>query len=133
MTTSSIRVSGPLWDGEASAAVAEWIRVTKKDVADRGKEEIVLRYNQMDRSGRATGAHAGSISVRAQGADQVVQGDSTSGAIWWPWLEGTSHRNTTTGFGGYHVFRKTRLKMRKTYVALAQEELEKFIGRMGGR
>lgn len=132
MSTSRISVSGPLWDGEALAAADEWVRTTKREVADRGKDEIVLRYGQMDRSGRGTGAHAGSISVQAEGDDWAVVGDSTSGEIWWPWLEGTSHRNATTGFKGYHAFSRTRAKMRKTYLTIAQDELEKFIGQMGG-
>jgi len=127
---SRITVSGPLWDGEASAAVTAWLDDTKRELAASGQE--LLRAFPMDKSGRATGAHVSSITTLTQSSAELVQAKSTKGKVWWPWLEGTSHRNATTRWKGYGAVRKTRLKMRREANKVAQARLDAYIGRMGG-
>jgi hypothetical protein len=55
-----------------------------------------------------------------------------TGVTWAPWLEGKSKRNESTGFGGYHLFRKTAAALRKRAIDVLQHRLDEFIGRMGG-
>lgn len=126
---SRITVHGPLWDGEASAAVTAWLDDTKRELASSGQE--LLRAYPMNKTGRATGAHTQSITTLSAGTDELVQAKSTKGKVWWPWLEGTSHRNATTHWKGYSAVRKTRLKVRREANKVAQDNLDKYIGRMG--
>jgi hypothetical protein len=128
--------SGPLFDGEADAAVKEWLDATKMDVAETGADWIRLAAHAMDRSGRGgTGAAAEAVTVSRFGGfnDARVLGGMVKGRVWWPWLEGDSTRNVKSKFKGYHTFRLTRLRLRRYVTPVAQKRLEEFIGRMGGR
>ncbi len=127
---SRITVHGPLFDGEASAAVTAWLTDTKKELASSGQE--LLRAFPMNKTGRATGAHINTISTLTQGSAELVEAKSTKGKVWWPWLEGTSHRNATMHWKGYAAVRKTHLKVRREANKVAQDNLDKYIGRMGG-
>lgn len=127
---SRVIVHGPLWNGEAAFAVDDWLRDTRYKVADQGLQ--MLREFPMNRTGRARGGFQKELRVVTRGMTEVLPGPKDKGVTWAPWLEGTSKRNDSTRFKGYHLFRKTRLKMRKVANKTAQEELDKFIGRMGG-
>ena len=128
---TSVVVHGPLFDGEASAAVTQWLQVTREDLGDKGAD--MLRAFPMDKTGRAHGGFQANIRVMNRGAMVVIPGPKISGVTWSPWLEGTSRRNDSTGFKGYHLFRKTSAKLRRIAKALAQQKLgEGYIQRMGG-
>lgn len=130
-TRLNVNVSGPLFDGSAEAVVTQWLDATKKDVADLGVTEIKGRAAKFNRSHRGTGHYATTINTRENGAyhDQVI---SDGGVIYGPWLEGTSKRNDSTRFKGYHQFRRTRTKLKKLYSQVAQDKLKEYIDRMGG-
>ena len=126
---------GPLFDGEADAAVKEWLDATKLEVARTGADWIRIAAHAMDKSGRGgTGAAAEAVTVSRFGGfnDARVLGGMVKGRVWWPWLEGDSTRNVKSKFKGYHVFRLTRLRLRRYVTPIAQQRLEEFIGRMGG-
>jgi hypothetical protein len=126
---------GPLFDGRASEAVKQWLDDTKQEVADIGADWIRLAALGMDKSGRGgTGRAAAAVEVSKYGTfnDVRVFGGMVTGQVWWPWLEGDSQRNVGSKFKGYHVFRLTRLRLRRIVTPLAQQRLEEFIGRMGG-
>jgi hypothetical protein len=128
--------SGPLFDGQADAAVKEWLDATKMDVAETGADWIRIAAHAMDRSGRGgTGAAAEAVTVSRFGGfnDVRVFGGMVKGRVWWPWLEGDSTRNVKSKFKGYHTFRLTRLRLKRYVTPIAQKRLEEFIGRMGGR
>jgi hypothetical protein len=135
MATSKIRVSGPLFDGQAGDAVREYLAAVTTEIAEIGRDWIRLEAGggRMDKSGRGgTGAAAGGVTLSARDGAQVIAGGISEGEYAWPWLEGTSRRNTTTGFKGYHTFRRTRLRLRKQAAPYAQERLAAFLPRMGG-
>jgi hypothetical protein len=126
---------GPLFDGEADAAVKEWLDATKMEVARTGADWIRIAAHAMDKSGRGgTGAAAEAVTVSRFGGfnDARILGGMVKGRVWWPWLEGDSTRNVKSKFKGYHVFRLTRLRLRRYVTPVAQQRLEEFIGRMGG-
>jgi hypothetical protein len=134
MTVEMTR-EGPLFDGRASEAVKQWLDDTKQEVADIGADWIRLAALGMDKSGRGgTGRAAAAVEVSKYGPfnDVRVFGGMVTGQVWWPWLEGVSTRNVGSKFKGYHVFRLTRLRLRRIVTPLAQQRLEEFIGRMGG-
>ena len=139
MASSKITVTmtreGPLFDGRADEAVKEWLDATKKEVADIGADWIRIAALGMDMSGRGgTGRAAAAVTVSRFGGfnDVRIFGGMETGAVWWPWLEGDSKRNVHSKFKGYHVFRLTRLRLRRYVTPIAQQRLEEFIGRMGG-
>lgn len=133
MATTRVKLEGPLFTGEAAAAAEEFTAELARTIAEIGQTWIKVEAHGFDRSGRGgTGAAAEGVELVGQGRNWVIRGGIRKGEYSWPWLEGTSRRNETTGFKGYHTFRRTRLRMRRQVTPFAQEELEKFIIRMGG-
>jgi hypothetical protein len=125
------RVSGPLENGDAEKAAEEWATSTTQALADKGVE--LLRAFPMNKTGRAHGGFEGALkTVRISPTETRIPGPQDRGVAWSPWLEGTSKRNETTGFGGYGLFAKTRLQLQKMAPDIAQAELEKVLPRMGG-
>jgi hypothetical protein len=127
----NLNLSGPLFDGTLEPVVTEWLDQTKKDVADLGVLSIKEIAVKMDRSGRGTGHYMSVINTRQVSPynDQLI---NDTGIVYGPWLEGTTKRNNSTRFKGYHQFRRTRARLRKQYGEIAQRKLAEFISRMGG-
>jgi hypothetical protein len=132
MTTTKIKITGPVFDGEAAKAAAEFTAALATQVAEIGKTWIQVEAHGFDKSGRNTGAAADGVELIGQGANWVIRGGIRAGQYSWPWLEGTSKRNTTSQFKGYKTFSRTRARMRKQVTPFAQAELEKFVAAMGG-
>lgn len=132
MATTKVILSGPLFDGGANAAARDFTRELAREVALIGQAWIKLDTDRMTKSGKSTGAAAEGVKILEQGSNYVIRGGIRQGRYAWPWLEGTSKRNQSTGFKGYGSFRRTRLRMRKQVTPYAQELLDRYIGRMGG-
>lgn len=128
---SRVIVHGPLFDGQAAAAVRQWLEVTRKHVADEGVLE--LKAFPMDKTGRARGGFEDRLHRVTRGDTEAIPGPMERGVVWSPWLEGTTRRNETTRFKGYHLFRKTQAKLARNWRRDAQAELGKYIGMMGGQ
>ena len=129
--TVDCRVSGPLVSGDADKAAQEWAKNTTQALADKGVE--LLRAFPMNKSGRAHGDFENALrTTRVSPTQTRIPGPQDKGVTWAPWLEGTSKRNADTGFKGYGLFRKTRLQLQKLAPQIAQEQLDKVIGQMGG-
>lgn len=132
MPTTKIKLEGPLFDGEAAKAADEFMAELSFQVALSGQLMIKIEAHGFDKSGRNSGAAADGVELVGQGANYVIRGGIRAGQYSWPWLEGISQRNTTTGFKGYKTFSRTRARMRKQVTPFAQAELEKFVAAMGG-
>lgn len=132
MPTTKVKIEGPLFDGEAQKAADEFTAALARQVAEIGQTWIKVEAHGFDRSGRNTGAAADGVELAGEGRNYVIRGGIRAGSYSWPWLEGTTQRNTTTGFKGYKTFSRTRARMRKQVTPFAQAELEKFIAAMGG-
>lgn len=129
--TVDCRASGPLASGEAAQAAEDWAKNTSQALADRGVE--LLKAFPMNKTGRARGGFAGALQTQRVSSTQVrIPGPMVRGVTWAPWLEGTSKRNNSTPFKGYHLFRKTRLQLSKETGQIAQQELDKVLPQMGG-
>lgn len=125
------RVEGPLSNGDADKAAEQWATNTTQALADKGVE--LLRAFPMNKSGRAHGGFENALKVVRNSPTQTrIPGPQDRGVAWASWLEGTSKRNSSTKFGGYGLFRKTRLQLQKMAPDIAQAELEKVLPRMGG-
>lgn len=129
-----MRVSGPLFDGQADAAVQAWIKQVKKDGARQAQSIIQSKARRWNRSGRGgTGVAAEHVKTADDGEYYLVYGRNDKGEVWWPWLEGTSRRNTSTRFKGYHAFRLAKNIVAKRIRQLGEDDLRRYIEQMGGR
>lgn len=132
MPTTKVKLEGPLFTGEAEKAAAGFLAELSFQVALSGQLMIKIEAHGFDKSGRNSGAAADGVELVGQGANYVIRGGIRAGQYSWPWLEGTTQRNTTTKFKGYKTFSRTRGRMRKQVTPFAQAELEKFVAAMGG-
>jgi hypothetical protein len=133
MATTKVVLSGPIFDGQAAAAAKDFADSLSHEVAQIGRDWIRLDTVRMNKSGRGdTGRAAGGVMLGGGNGQWVISGGIHQGQFAWPWLEGTSKRNQSTGFKGYHTFRRTRLRMRKQVTPFAQQRLEEYLLRMGG-
>lgn len=130
-----VRRTGPLFDGEATVAVKEWIDASLRETAQTGADWIRIAAMAMDKSGRGgTGKAAAAVHVTPiDTSGYRIWGGMVKGEVWWPWLEGVSRRNVSSKFKGYHTFRATRYKLNRYEKPVFEARLEEFIGRMGGR
>ena len=123
-------VTGPLADGTADRALQEWARNTAKALGDEGVK--LLRQFPMNKTGRAHGNFQENLHVLQQGPVARIPAPMISGVTWGPWLEGTSKRNESTRFKGYHLFRKTRQELQKRAPEFGERELAKVMPKLGG-
>ena len=132
MTTTKVKLEGPLFTGEAAKAAVDFTAGLSREIALIGQNWIKVEAHGFDKSGRNTGAAADGVELVGQGANWVIRGGIRAGEYSWPWLEGTTKRNQSTQFRGYKTFSRTRARMRRQVTPFAQAELEKFIAAMGG-
>ena len=128
--TADIQVQGPLADGRAEDAMKKWAERTAKALGDEGVER--LRAFPMNKTGRAHGGFQANLHVIASGPVARIPAPMIRGVVWGPWLEGTSKRNDSTRFKGYHLFRKTRLELQKRAPEVGQRELDRIMPELGG-
>ena len=132
MANVKIVLKGPLFDGQASAAAKDFTDSLAHEVAEIGRDWIKLDTQRMTKSGSDTGAAAEGVEMAGGNGQWVIKGGIREGRYAWPWLEGTSKRNQSTGFRGYKSFSRTTLRMRKQVTPFAQARLEEYLARMGG-
>jgi hypothetical protein len=132
--TAHVRVEGPIADGSADQAVKDMLRAIVQELVNRGKEQIRVSADAMNRSGRGgTGRAAAGVQSEDHGEyGQVIYGGIREGEYSWPWLEGTSRRNRTTRFRGYHTFRDTARDLDDQAAQVAEEKLQEYLPAMGG-
>ena len=116
-------VSGPLFDGRAEAALAEYGRVMPEKIADRGRDMVrehlagVLRQNR--------GVYVSRVRVR-DAVNPVIENTM----VYSPWLEGVSQRNHSTRFRGYHTFRLIGQELDGKAGEMAEEILRPYLEEM---
>lgn len=131
--TADCRVSGPLTDGRYAAVLDQWRANTVAEITKAGRDYIATAAESFDRSGRGgTGRAAAGVRAHAAGAEGTITGGIEEGDFSWPWLEGSSGRNLTTGFKGYHAFARTRLRLDTEAQAIGERELARLLPQIGG-
>jgi len=116
--------SGPFFDGRARAAIRDFEKAAREDVADQGRQDMraattVFRH--------PTGYYKSRIQTRDSGSRDLV---TDSGVVYGPWLEGTSSRNQSSRFKGYKIWRLTTQRLRIKVNRIAKNTLNRYIGRM---
>jgi len=132
MTTSKVILKGPLFTGEAAAAAKAYTEDINHELAEIARDWIKLDTGRMTKSGSDTGAAADAVKLSGGNGAWTISGGISKGKYAWPWLEGTSKRNASTGFPGYKTFSRTRARIRKQALPYAQQRLEQYLAQMGG-
>lgn len=144
---ADVKVSGPLFDGRAAAALQEGIRAARKDLADEGRKLAITAFTSQLR--RDTGRFLRSVTTTGHStAYTTVSGHksytlpvvvedvatdtlvTTDLASYGPWLEGTGSRNETTRFKGYHGFRLAGEALDRMAKRLTEAALAPYVRRM---
>jgi hypothetical protein len=87
----------------------------------------------MNKSGRAGHPAAAARGVSISYADAVVvRGGISEGEFSWPWLEGTSKRNESTPFRGYHAFAQAAARMAGRAQSVLEKHAEQGVRQIGG-
>ena len=132
MATTRVKLYGPLFDGTADEDARKLVSSLARELAEIGRDWVKLDTHRMTRSGSDTGAAAGGVEMSGADGVYVIKGGIRAGEYAWPWLEGTSKRNATTGFKGYSTFRRTRLRLRRQATPFLQAKVDAFIAEIGG-
>lgn len=98
--TVTVRLTGPMFNGQAQQAAAQMMAEAADEVARIGEADVQVKLRSVLRN--PTGRYQGSIVVERQANDRVIYGDRL---VYGPWLEGVGSRNKTTRFKGYATFR----------------------------
>jgi hypothetical protein len=86
---------------------------------------VYLNFAEAQKGQYSTGHYASRVRSTPRTGLRVRITDG--GVEYGPWLEGTSSRNQSTRFKGYHVFRKTVQWLQRTRV---KKIMEREVGRM---
>jgi len=120
-------MGGPIYSGEAQAAVEDFLEEAAREVAQLGVNEIHARLGQVLE--HPSGHYRNQVVTdRASTGWAVTDG----GVVYGPWLEGTSSRNKTSRFKGYQTFRRTRQWLEGRATDVAEQELGRYLDEMGG-
>lgn len=124
---SSIVVSGSgaLLSGEEAAVVNAFLREAQEEVAAQGSANV---HQILDAKIRhPTPYYETQITTQRVGTDILVHDRHI---VYGPWLEGTSSRNQTTRFKGYHAFRDAKAKTQTEVPRIVLAVMKRYLGRM---
>ena len=94
---------------------------------DESSEGVYKSVAQVGRKRASKGHYSRNVSGKREGLTARI--DDGGKVEYGPWLEGTSSRNQTTRFKGYHSFRKVGQELEKK----SDDVLEKHIGKAARR
>ncbi len=121
---ADVIATGPLFNGQAEVALAEYSRVMPERIAEKGQQMVREHLNAVIKQNR--GVYVSRVHVRDLGETQVIGNDMAYS----PWLEGTDERNRSTRFKGYHTFRLIGQQLDARAGPMAEEILRPFLARM---
>ena len=120
----SYKASGPLFDGGAKRAMANYAEELDAELVDEGRR-LVVHY--LDRFLRhPTGYYVSNVRVEQRGTAHQV---TDSGVVYGPWLAGASSRNRSTRFKGYRHWRLAQQDLEKRSGAIAQRIMPRYLRR----
>lgn len=120
----SYKTSGPLFDGGARRAMANYAEELDAELAEEGRR-LVVRY--LDRFLKnPTGHYVSRVRVEQRGSAHQV---TDSGVVYGPWLAGVSERNRATRFKGYRHWRLATQDLEKQSGSIAQRIMPRYLRR----
>lgn len=119
------KLKGPVFDGSAGRIMGAVTADVEDDVATAGVNVVRSELGHLLQN--PTGYYEARIQTdRSRGGTVVNDG----GIVYGPWLEGTSTRNKTTRFRGYHAFRKAAQRLGEQAPEIARRTVSRHIGRL---
>lgn len=122
----TVRLSGPILDGQAADAVRGFLDDATREVGRVGADDVGLQLIRVLKN--PTGFYESNIRWERAQDDMVVHDNKV---VYGPWLEGVSSRNQTTRFRGYHTFRLVAQALRRKAPQIAERVLRRYMGRLG--
>jgi hypothetical protein len=128
--------TGPLFDGRAHQATANYCRETEGIIAMQAVTEIraflPTQYKYLGHGGnpqdnpvpQGAGHYEASIRSEMTVEGVIVSDDQV---IYGPWLEGVSERNQASRFKGYGAFRKISQQVNATAGSVAELHMPQLI------
>lgn len=144
---AGVTFSGPLFDSEGDAILADGVLAARHAVADKGIELVVAAFDEHIRvnNGRHTasitvtdesrsytsdtGRRSYTLNVDVPARTTVV---TTSNATYGPWLEGVGSRNASTRFKGYWGFRQATSELDQQAQQIAEDALVPYVDKLNG-
>jgi hypothetical protein len=99
---------GPLFNGRAAAATVAMSHSIEGAVAQDGVNKIHQRLGEVLQN--PSGFYESRVVTERRGDNNVI----TDNVVYSGWLEGTSSRNQSTRFKGYHTFRMVQQELEHT-------------------
>lgn len=122
----NVRRHGPIFDGRAAAAAAQFAQAAEEEIAETGVNLVRAELGRVLK--HPTGYYESQIQTdRSAGSTLITDG----GVIYGPWLEGIGTRNSpVTRFKGYSTFRRVGQRVDRQAKLIAERVLPKYLRRM---
>ena len=139
---STVKLSGPIFDGTAERASARGCEAIRAKVAEMGEilaGSALMASIRREHTGRAvrsvTTTDKSTVYQTGKYSMPVVAGPgetivTTDLATYGPWLEGSGSRNETTRFKGYHSFRIATQELDAVAEGLAEDAFQPYLREM---
>lgn len=124
----SVKTTGPIFDGRASAAGKELAKAVTEAVAAFALEAVQRNLDASIR--RPTPYYETQINIATTALTERRVNDR--GVVYGPWLEGTSSRNQSTRFKGYASFRKAHTATVSAVDSIISGPVRVAVAKMGG-
>jgi hypothetical protein len=126
-----VEASGPVFDGTGIRALKEAERRMSEKVAKAAQRHIqtIGRSNFRYEVKPATHVFENNVEVERVSDGHLVHANNV---IYGSWLEGTSERNRTTRFKGYHLFRRAAQDTEARLGDILSEEEIRLVGQLNG-
>lgn len=123
--TVSMKISGPLFNGEAQQSLKDFQDEAESVVGDYVVNEIQNELGHVLKN--PTGFYKSKIQTNRQSDNNLV---TDGNVVYGPWLEGVSSRNKSTRFKGYATFRRVSQRIANQAGPAAEKVLPKYLKRM---
>lgn len=110
---------------ESKSARRRLITAINKDVAESGVRRIKMQFDRVLQN--PTGHLRSQIEPALRGTHTIIWDQDI---IYGPWIEGTSDRNSTTNFKGYHTFSIVYQRLEKDIPRIAQKHVDRYLREM---
>tara|TARA_Y100000310_G_scaffold50965_1_gene47026 strand:- start:2512 stop:2961 length:450 start_codon:yes stop_codon:yes gene_type:complete len=135
--TTNITTSGPLANkrlgkltrGAARGALRQLVEMGEQRLAEQFRARpagVFLSVAEADKGKATKGHYLRNIHGEVKPSYGRIH---DSGVEYGPWLEGTSSRNATTRFKGYHVWRKTKQWLQEQVKPVLRKRVQRAIHR----
>ena len=126
-----VDVRGPLFDGTGDKALraAKLSMSWRVATAAQRHVQVIGRRNFRYEFAPATHVFENNVEVERISDSHLVHANQV---VYGPWLEGTSSRNQSSRFKGYHLFRKAAQDTERRLGDILSDEERKLVRDLGG-